>query len=116
MGLRTDREVVMTVHSTARPIPVVVEVWADLGCPWCYVAKHRLQRAIEVRPDADRFRMKIRSFELDPDSPKEPEPIEAVFLRKHGGDPSVVVQAEQRIQAIAHREGLEFDLDRKNAN
>ena len=106
----------MEHNSAAEPPPVVVEVWADLGCPWCYVGKHRLQRAIEVRPDADRFRMKIRSFELNPDSPKEPEPIEAVFMRKHGGDPSVVLQAEKRMQAIAHREGLEFDLDRKNAN
>lgn len=117
MGLRTNREVVtVEQNSAAEPIPVVVEVWADLGCPWCYVGKHRLQRAIKVRPDADRFRMKIRSFELNPDSPKEPEPIEAVFMRKHGGDPSVVLQAEKRIQAIAHREGLGFDLDRKNAN
>ena len=96
--------------------PVVVEVWADLGCPWCYVGKHRLQRAIEARPDAGRFQMKIRSFELAPDSPKDPEPIVDVFMRKHGGDPAVVLEAEKRIQAIAHREGLEFDLERLNAN
>lgn len=106
----------MEQRRAARPIPVVVEVWADLGCPWCYVGKHRLQRAIEVRPDADRFRLKIRSFELNPDAPKEPEPIEAVFIREHGGDLSVVVRAEQRMQAFAHGEGLEFVLDRKNAN
>jgi predicted DsbA family dithiol-disulfide isomerase len=117
MGLRTNREVMsMEQNSTAEQTPVVVEVWADLGCPWCYVGKHRLQRAIEVRPDAGRFQMKIRSFELNPGTPKEPEPIEAVFMRKHGGDPSVVLQAEKRIQAIAHREGLAFDLDRSNAN
>jgi len=106
----------MEQDSTVGPTRVVVEVWADLGCPWCYVGKHRLQRAIDARPDADRFDVKIRSFELNPDSPKEPEPIEAVFIRTHGGDPSVVLQAEKRIQALAQREGLAFDLDRKNAN
>lgn len=117
MGLRTNREVMRVEQtSTVEQTPVVVEVWADLGCPWCYVGKHRLQRAIEARPDADRFQMKIRSFELNPDSPKEPEPIADVFMRKHGGDPSVVLEAEKRIQAIAHREGLQFDLDRLNAN
>lgn len=21
--------------------PVVIEMWTDLGCPWCYVGKHR---------------------------------------------------------------------------
>lgn len=106
----------MEQNGTVERAPVVVEVWADLGCPWCYVGKHRLQRAIEARPDADRFQMKIRSFELNADSPKGPEPIAAVFMRKHGGDPSVALQAEKRIQAIAQREGLKFDLDRMNAN
>ena len=61
-------------------------------------------------------KIKIRSFELNPASPKEPEPIANVFMRKLGGDPSVVLQAEKGIQAIAHRAGLEFDLDRLNAN
>lgn len=106
----------MEQDNTGEPERVVVEVWADLGCPWCYVGKHRLQRAIEARPDADRFELKIRSFELDPGAPKEPESIEAVFLRKHGGDASGVLRAEKRIQALAQREGLAFDLDRKNAN
>ncbi|MEU0946280.1 DsbA family oxidoreductase [Streptomyces canus] len=101
---------------TAEQAPVLVEVWADLGCPWCYVGKHRLQRAIEARPDAGRFRVKIRSFELSPDSPKDPEPIAAVFMRKHGGNPEAVLRAEKQFQVLAHGEGLEFDLDRLNAN
>jgi len=116
MGLRTDREVGIVEHNSTAEGPVVIEVWADLGCPWYYIGKHRLQRAIEARPDADRFQLKIRSFELNPDSPKTPEPIADVFVRKHGGDPSMVVEAERRIQAIAHGEGLGFDLDRLNAN
>ena len=32
---------------------VVIEVWSDLGCPWCYVGKHRLQAAIAQRPYID---------------------------------------------------------------
>lgn len=117
MTLRTNREVIsVEQNSTAEQDQIVVEVWADLGCPWCYVGKHRLQRAIDARPDAGRFQLKIRSFELNPDAPKEPEPIAAAFMRTHGGDPSAVLQAERRIQGIANREGLEFDLGRKNAN
>jgi predicted DsbA family dithiol-disulfide isomerase len=96
--------------------PVLVEMWTDLGCPWCYVGKHRLQAAIDQRPDADRFEVLLRSFELNPDASREPETIESAFIRSHGGDASVVLDAERRIQALAHSEGLAFSLDRPNAN
>ena len=96
--------------------PVVVEVWADLGCPWCYIGKHRLEEAIDRRPDADRFEVKIRSFELDPDAPHEPETIESAFIRSHGGDAAGVRAAEGRAQALSRREGLPFELDRLHAN
>lgn len=96
--------------------PIVVEVWADLGCPWCYVGKHRLQRAIDARPDADRFQVKIRSFELNPNAPHTPETIESAFIRSHGGSADAVLQAERRIQALSQREGLPFSRDRLNAN
>lgn len=95
---------------------VEIEMWTDLGCPWCYVGKHRLQRAIEARPDADRFVIRLRSFELNPTAPHEPETIEEAFIRSHGGDASVVLRAERRIQALAEDEGLEFSLERLNAN
>lgn len=96
--------------------PVVIEMWTDLGCPWCYVGKHRLQAAIDQRPDAERFEIRLRSFELNPGAPSEPETIESAFIRSHGGDAQVVLEAERRIRALAQREGLSFSLDRLNAN
>jgi predicted DsbA family dithiol-disulfide isomerase len=96
--------------------PVVIELWSDLGCPWCYVGKHWLQTAIAQRPDADRFKIVMRSFELNPAAPKEPETIEKAFIRAHGGTAAHVMQAERQIQAIARKEGLDFTLDRLSAN
>ena len=95
---------------------VVIEVWSDLGCPWCYVGQHRLQAAIAQRPDADRFGIRMRSFELNPAAPQEPETIEKAFIRTHGGTAAHVLQAERQAQAIARAEGLEFSLDRLSAN
>lgn len=48
---------------------VVIEMWTDLGCPWCYLGKHRLRAAIAQRSDADRFEIVMGSFELDPGAP-----------------------------------------------
>jgi len=107
---------IMASSETNTAAPIVIEVWADLSCPWCYVGKHRLQRAIDSRADADRFQVKLRSFELNPNAPHTPETIESAFIRSHGGDANVVLQAERRIQALSQREGLPFSLDRLNAN
>lgn len=96
--------------------PVVIEMWSDLGCPWCYVGKHRLEQAIAERPDAERFVVKLRSFELNPGAPRTPETIESAFIRSHGGNAELVLKAERRIQALAQHEGLPFSLDRLNAN
>lgn len=96
--------------------PVVIEVWSDLGCPWCYIGRHRLEQAIAARPDAARFVVKLRSFELNPGAPRTPETIENAFIRSHGGNAEVVRQAERGIQELARREGLPFSLDRLNAN
>jgi len=95
---------------------VVIEMWADLACPWCYVSKHRLQGAIERRPDAGRFTVLIRSFQLDPDAPTEPETNEASYLRSHGGSAEQLLAAERQMQAFARREGLEYAIDRMVAN
>ncbi|WP_030906588.1 DsbA family oxidoreductase [Streptomyces sp. NRRL F-5126] len=95
---------------------VAIEMWSDLGCPWCYVAKHRLRAAIGQRPDADRFKVVMRSFELNPAAPKRPEPIEDAFIRTHGGTADQFMAAERRIRAIALGEGLEFTLDRLSAS
>ncbi|WP_369204193.1 DsbA family oxidoreductase [Streptomyces sp. PU-14G] len=95
---------------------VVIEVWSDLGCPWCYVGKHRLQTAIARRPDADRFGIVLRSFELDPGAPREPEENAKSFLRAHGGTAADVLRAERQMRALARQEGLAYSLSRLNAN
>jgi predicted DsbA family dithiol-disulfide isomerase len=94
----------------------VVEMWTDLGCSWCYIGKHRLQAAIARRPDADRFEIRLRSFELNPNAPTIPESIADAFRRSHGGDITMMQRAEQQIQAQALSEGLAFSLNRLNAN
>lgn len=95
---------------------VVIEVWADLGCPWCFIGKHRLEAAIRQRPDAHRFRIVTRSLQLDPEAPRMPETNEASFIRSHGGSAAQMLQAERQLQAMARQEGLDYFIDRMIAN
>src|SRR5690606_33383579 len=49
---------------------MTIDIWSDVVCPWCYIGKRRLERALEDR--ADDVRIVWRSFELDPFAPTEP--------------------------------------------
>ena len=46
-----------------------IKIWSDIACPWCFVGKHRFERALEDFPQRDELDVVWRSFELDPAAP-----------------------------------------------
>ncbi|MFG1848193.1 DsbA family oxidoreductase [Micromonospora carbonacea] len=94
--------------------PLTVEVWTDLGCPWCYLGSHRLRHAMNRA--GGRITLTLRSFELDPDASAEPMTIPEILTRKHGLPTQAAMQAEAAMQAQAAAEGLPFSTDRVHAN
>ena len=55
-------------HGPPEPA-VVLDVWADVVCPWCYIAKHRLRRAIDGWNRPHEVLVRHRAYELDPGMP-----------------------------------------------
>ena len=45
---------------------MLIEVWSDVVCSWCYQGKRHLERALTEFPERDRVAIRWRSFELDP--------------------------------------------------
>ncbi len=65
-----------------------MEIWADVVCPWMYIGKRRLERALAERSGAP-VEVVWRPYRIDPTAPDASEPIEE-FLR----DPFVEVALE----------------------
>jgi predicted DsbA family dithiol-disulfide isomerase len=90
-----------------------VEIWSDVVCPWCYVGKRRFEKALaafEQRRDVEVF---WRSFELDPQAPRERDGTSAEHLaRKYGMSVEQAEQTNAQMTALAASEGLEYHLDR----
>ncbi len=101
---------------TNDPAQVLVELWTDLGCPWCYLGKHRLEAAIARRPDAARFELRPRSFELDPQAETQPEPVREHLARTDGAADAQVEEMEARVAGLAAADGLPFSDARSIAN
>ncbi len=91
-----------------------IDVWSDIACPWCYIGKRRLERALEEFPHASHVKVAWHAFELDSGAPGErdnsvshPERI----ARKYGMTTEQARQATDWLVETARGEGLAFDFE-----
>jgi predicted DsbA family dithiol-disulfide isomerase len=94
-------------------MPLTVEIWSDVVCPWCYIGKRRFEAALERFEHADEVTVLWRSFELDQEAPAEPEGTAAERLAAKYGmsvERAETLHAEMTERAAA--DGLEFRFDR----
>jgi predicted DsbA family dithiol-disulfide isomerase len=92
---------------------VQVEVWSDVVCPWCYIGKRRLEKAIAQFEHADEVEVVWRSFQLDPTHPKGSRgPVYQMLAEKYGGSAAQVRAMTERVKTLAADEGLAYDFDR----
>lgn len=90
---------------------MVVDVWSDVVCPWCYIGKRNLEAAIEQL--GEEVEVRWHSFELDPRSPKTLDrPLTEVLASKYGMPVSRAEQLQAQVTAKAASVGLEFRFDR----
>ena len=92
---------------------MLVEIWSDVVCPWCYVGKRNLEAALAQFDHADRVNVVWRSFELDPTTPARVElSMDEVLERKYGMTAEQASTANHQMTALAAEVGLEYHLDR----
>ncbi|MFS3130084.1 DsbA family oxidoreductase [Nocardioides sp. Bht2] len=85
-------------------------MWSDVVCPWCYIGKRRLEKALAEFPHADQVEVVWHSYQLDPGAPAEAtERTRDALARRYGG-PAAVQQMLDRVEATAAEEGLLFKL------
>jgi predicted DsbA family dithiol-disulfide isomerase len=89
-----------------------IDVWSDIACPWCYVGKRRLERALREFPHD--VKVVWHSFELDPSAPKERDPtvshVERI-AKKYGMSVEQARKNSEGLIDTARGEGLAFDFD-----
>jgi predicted DsbA family dithiol-disulfide isomerase len=89
-----------------------IEIWSDIACPWCYIGKRRFEAALGQFEHRDEVCVTWRSFELDPDAPRERTGDRAARLaQKYGMTIERAREAEQQLTEVAAGEGLGFRFD-----
>jgi predicted DsbA family dithiol-disulfide isomerase len=88
---------------------VDIQVWSDVICPWCYLGKTRLEKAIAAFPGD--VTVTFRAYQLDASPVPPGQPIKEALAAKFGG----AEQADQmfgHVTGVAAADGLVLDFDK----
>jgi predicted DsbA family dithiol-disulfide isomerase len=92
---------------------MLIEVWSDIACPFCYIGKRRLSAALVAFPHRDEVQVLWRSFQLQPQLVTDPSLRIADYLASSKGlHPDQVAQMNQRVQQMGALDGISFDFSR----
>lgn len=87
---------------------ITLDILSDPICPWCYIGKANLDRALEARPD-HALTIQWHPFQLNPDMPPEGADRRAYLETKFGGKENAV-RVYSRIAEAAEAAGLSIDF------
>jgi predicted DsbA family dithiol-disulfide isomerase len=85
-----------------------LDIFSDPICPWCYIGKTFLDRALEARGDHP-FAVAWHPFQLNPAMPPEGMDRRAYLEQKFGGKAGAI-EVYGRIEQAALDAGLEIDF------
>jgi predicted DsbA family dithiol-disulfide isomerase len=88
---------------------MIIDIVSDAICPWCYIGKRRLEKALAMAPQPD-LQIGWRPFQLNPDMPAEGMD-RGEYLRRKFGD-SAGGNRYQAVEDAGRGEDIPFAFDR----
>ena len=97
-----------------KAIVIRIDVVSDIICPWCYIGKRRLEKAIEDTQSSDNVQVKAveiiyRPYQLDSSVPLTGIDFQT-YMQNHFGDN--FVEKFHQVEQAAQAEGLDFDFSK----
>ena len=87
---------------------MIVDNYSDTICPWCFIGKRRLERALAVRPQPNVI-FRWRPFQLNPDMPFEGMERQTYLALKFGGAENAQ-RVYDHIASAGDEEGIPFNF------
>lgn len=91
---------------------ITIDIVSDVVCPWCYIGKRRVERAIKELEGEFQFEVNYLPFELNPQMPAEGRNQKEYLTEKFGG-PERYEKLTDHVTQIAKEEGLAFDYEKQ---
>jgi predicted DsbA family dithiol-disulfide isomerase len=94
--------------SEIQTAPLTIDVVSDVVCPWCFIGKARLEKALAMRPDIP-VEVRWRPYFLNDWVPREGIDRDE-YLTKKFGSPERYKGIAGRVAAAAAAEGLTYNV------
>ncbi len=88
---------------------ISIDVISDVICPWCFLGKHRLDKALAQFPELD-VQVNFRPFFLDASIPEEGLDRQAYMLQKFGAERLKTIH--DPLIAAGKEDGVPYDFDK----
>jgi predicted DsbA family dithiol-disulfide isomerase len=89
---------------------VLIEIWSDVVCPWCFIGKRRFEEALARFEHRDQVEVVFRSFELDPNATSSADLV-GHLAAKYGTTREEAEQMMARVSEAGSGVGIEFRFD-----
>jgi len=86
-----------------------IDIYSDTICPWCFIGKRRLERALAERPQSD-LQISWKAFQLNPQMPPEGIDRQRYLELKFGG-PAGARQVYDQVRRVGAEESIDFAFD-----
>lgn len=85
--------------------------WSDYNCPYCYIGKTNLEKAIRDLNAEDQVTMEMKAFELDPNAPAKSQGTSIDrLMKKYGISEEMALKQIDTIEHLAEQAGLKYNL------
>jgi predicted DsbA family dithiol-disulfide isomerase len=92
---------------------MIVEIWSDVVCPFCYIGKRKLEKALSLFENREHVELVWRSYQLYPDAKTQPDKTIYEFMaEKHGITVEQIKDEYKFINDMAAEVGLKYQLDK----
>jgi len=90
-----------------------IEIWSDVVCPFCYIGKRKLEKALDKFPLKDQVEIEWKSFQLNPEEKTNPSINTLEHLaQSKGWSMDQTKEITSNVVEMAKEHGLEFDFEK----
>lgn len=94
---------------------IKIDIVSDVVCPWCYIGKRRLEKAVDQLKQTYDIELEYHPFELNPGMPLSGRNQREYFTEKFGSEDRYE-QLTAQVTQVGLAEGITFNFDKQKVS